>query len=559
MTVLSIVTGTFNRLAYLRRMIDSVRGQIPRHIGCEFVIVDGGSTDGTLEWCEDQPSVRLIRHGELRGAIRAFCEGAAAAIGDYVVMANDDIEFQPYSLMRAIAYLEDHRGCGAVAFADNRSQLIGHAGGPRVERMPAIAADGKPTAVNYAQVGMFRRWLGALCGWWGAEDDYMRTARTYGGDNYLSARVWELGYTVDAVPGCQITDHVAQDALRDHGRQVTQNDSAQYYGRYPRGPFCKAVPTEHNPQRERLRIVLMDIHEPRLPARMAKERGLAEALATVGLLWHIDYVNEPYDLPMIIQSWQPHVLITQMHDTSRINAEVYRAARAQNPDMLIVNWNGDAHKKGLVAPDILEALHEIDLQTVVNAAVLPAYEREGIRSAYWQIGYKDGAAPFAGPVPAHDVLWQGNCYDDRRSELVAMLRGLDGFNVGIYGSCEGSLGFTHYDFAHQAALYAAAAVTIGDTYPGTVGFVSNRLFQALAAGAFLLQQHSERLDELTGLRAGLHYIEWSDLEDLRVKILHWTAVEQMDTRAQIAACGREFVRANFSYDAQVKKLWRLLP
>lgn len=555
--ILSIVTGTFNRLAHLQRMIASARVQIPRHIGHEFIVVDGGSTDGTLAWVQAQPDIRTIGHGELRGAIRAFCDGAQMAQGDYVLLANDDIEFHPHSIMRAVAYLEQHRACGAVAFADNRGMQMGHGNQYRVERMPAISAEGKPTALTYAQVGLFRRWLGDQIGWWGADDPYMRNSRTYGGDNFLSSRIWELGYSVDAVDGCTIDDLIAEDALRVHSRKVSQNDSAQFYARFPRGPYAKAHPEVPNPQHERIRAVVMDIHEPRLPARTAKERGLGEAMGDAALTWHIDYVNEPYDLPAIIRAWQPHLLLVQMHDTSRINAAALKAARAAKPDMVIVNWNGDAHEKGLIAPDILEALREVDLQTIINLKVMPVYEREGIRAAYWQIGYKDPGAPYQGDVAAHQVLFQGNCYDDRRTAIVEALRST-GLEVGVYGSCPGSMGNSHYDFAYSRALYERCIVAVSDTYPNTEGFVSNRLLQALAAGAFVLQEYSPRLDELTGLCAGEHFIEWRDLDDLRQKLLEWSAPDHAAQREEIASRARDFVRENFSYDAQVRKLWQLL-
>ena len=46
-----VVTGTYNRLTMLQRMIASARksaGTLPT----ELIVVDGGSTDGTLEWCK---------------------------------------------------------------------------------------------------------------------------------------------------------------------------------------------------------------------------------------------------------------------------------------------------------------------------------------------------------------------------------------------------------------------------------------------------------------------------------------------------------------------------
>src|SRR6185436_1092951 len=125
-------------------------------------------------------------------------------------------------------------------------------------------------------------------------------------------------------------------------------------------------------------------------------------------------------------------------------------------------------------PNILEALHEVDLQTIINLKVIPVYEREGIRAAYWQIGYKDPGAPYQGDVVAHQVLFQGNCYDDRRTAIVEALRST-GLEVGVYGSCPGAIGNSHYDFAYSRALYEHCTLTVSDTYPNTEGFVSNRL------------------------------------------------------------------------------------
>ncbi len=122
--ILSIVTGTFNRLQLLAEMIESVRATVPSSISYEFVIVDGGSTDGTLEWCKRQRDVVLIEQGALLGAIKAFNAGAYAARGQYVILANDDVLFHIGSIVRAIVYLEEHPTCGAVAFADQPAEQL---------------------------------------------------------------------------------------------------------------------------------------------------------------------------------------------------------------------------------------------------------------------------------------------------------------------------------------------------------------------------------------------------------------------------------------------------
>lgn len=555
--LLSVVTGTYNRLKSLQRMVDSAHAQLSRCLDYEFVVVDGGSTDGTIEWCKSQSNIRLIEHGELRGAIKAFCDGARAATGEYVVLANDDISFKPYSLLAAIRHLETTPTCGAVAFADNRTSLVhGDGNEYRVEGMGATTHDGKKVMVAYAQVGMFRRELGNVAGWWGDTDPIMRYARTYGGDNYLSARIWEMGYSVEGDPLCVVEDMIERDHLRQVNASTGSADSTLYYERFPTVQLTKTL--NRYPTTERLRILNMPVYEGAYPGKKNIEYGMTHALARYGLAFEWDYLNEPGELEDYVKAWWPDLLVTQIQGPGRITESALTRARAAYPQMIIVNWNGDAHEWGLTAPDVLCMLRHIDLQTTVNAKVLPFYAEHGICAAYWQIGYKDPAEPIP-DMPAYDVLWQGNCYDDRRTLMVDLLHKLP-YNVGIYGNCKGANGNTHYSFAAQRSLYAQARITVGDTFPDTVGFVSNRLFQALAAGAFMLQQHSPHLDELTGLRAGVHYVEWTDLKDLQAKIAHWMRPETTAQRNEIARAGRDFVRANFSYDAQVDKLFTdLLP
>lgn len=556
--LLTIVTGTYQRRASLTRMLDSARLQIPRHIKWEIVVVDGGSRDGSDEYINSLDNARLIQHGELRGAIPAFCDGAREALGDYVLLANDDIIFKPFSIMRAIRHLETSPECGAVAFADNRSAQLGYASDARVEQAPATLSSGQKTSLNYAQVGLFRRWLGDMVGWWGDKDDIMSHARTYGGDNYLSARIWEMGYTVDAVEGCEIDDQIVRDGLRLQNATHGKQDSEAYYTRFPQGPRYPGMPQVQNPQDERMRLMVLPIYESRYPGYLNKEYGLTEALAQYGLTWEIDYLNESTDIVRAVETWQPHFMMLQAHGVNaRINEGVLSRCRQVCPNMVVVNWNGDAHEDGLISPEVLGLLRYVDLQTVVNAKVLPVYKKKGINAAYLQIGYK---AP-VGELPKtrrHTVVWLANCYSQRRVEIAELLNSLN-ISVGIYGNCPGSVGHTHYDFAMSAALYKACALTVSDTYPGTEGFVSNRLFQALGAGAFVLQQYSPRLEEFTGLCAGVHFAEWRDIEDLRRLIPQWLSPKYKKDRARIAKAGQQFILENYTYDRIVEKLWTILP
>ncbi len=561
MTVtIGIVTGTWNRIASLVRFVESVRREIPRGLSYTITVVDGGSTDQTLEWCRTQRDITLIEHGELRGAIQAFSEGASRTDAEYILLGNDDVSLKPYSLLAALAHLERTPTCGAVAFADNRTSLVSGDGTQyRVEGIGATTPAGEKVMVVYPQVGLVRKWLGDQVGWWGWRDPVMSQARTYGGDSFLGAAIWESGYTVDAVPQAVVEDHIERDALRDHNARGGPGDSAHYYARFPTVHLPAQLAAA--PERDRLRILHLPVYEAGYPGIMNHEAGLTEALTAYGLAIEVDYLNTPgFDLIALCRAWQPDLLITQIQGPGRITPYQLASARNAAPGMIIVNWNGDAHEYGLTAPAVLELLRYVDLQTTINAKVLPVYAAQGIRAAYWQIYFKPALEPLPA-APAHDVLFQGNCYSKERDALVKTLRTIrPSLNLGLYGNCHGANGNTHYSFSLQAALYRNATISVGDTFPNTLAFVSNRLFQCLGNGGFLLQQHSEGLQQFTGLTPGQHFVEWQDLADLKAKIVEWLQPDKAEARRAIAQAGMAFVREHYSAAAQARKLFHdLLP
>lgn len=559
--ILSIVTGTYNRQQYLRRMMESARKRIPRGIPYQFVIVDGGSTDGTLDYLRTQPDVLLLEHGALYGAIRAFTEGGELATGEYVILANDDIEFTGESIVKALVYLEQTPHCAAVAFADDRP-APGYGEGYKVQHIEGHSPAGERLPLVYAQVGMYRRELAKQAGWWGWHDRVMSEARTYGGDCYLSARLWEMGYTVDAVEGVQCNDLIVPDQLRAMNTADAVSKPSAYYQRYPNGvPIPTRVTTPE--ASERLRILYLPIFESSYHSHhVANKRGLREALAKQFLVYEADYVNDrSFDLQALVRLFKPHMLISQLHGTEIVSSRLLGAARAIAPEMVVVNWNGDVWTQNLTSPEMLELLRNVDVQLTVNANVLPAYEAEGIQAAYWQIGFE--------PVPErlptvhhHDVVFLANCYSEERETLGRFLKGLP-YDVGLYGYNWRELGdgFTLYDFALGAALYRSSKVAIGDNqYPNEEGFVSNRIFEALSNGAFLLHQHVEGLHRLTGLVEGTHYISWRDTSDLKKKLKYWLSPAQEGERLKIARYGEAYVRQHHSFDARVEELFtKILP
>lgn len=539
-------------------MVASFRANIPRGIDYEIILVDGGSRDGTLEWARLQSDVHLIEQRKLMGAIKAFDEGAYAAIGEYVLLANDDIVFAPDSVMPAITHLESHPECGAVAFMDDRP-APGYEAGFKVQTI-TVLQHGKPVNLPYPQVGLIRKWLGDECLWWGSRDPIMSQGHTYGGDAFLGARVWELGYTVDSVEGCQIFDLLEPDGLREHNHQQEQRNPGMFYKRYPSPAIVPPVPQVNNPQEERLRVLYLPIYERGYPHQYQMKRGLREAFQRIGLVYEIDYVSSKYDLAKAVETFKPHLMFTQAHAPNSIPVKQIAAARAAHPEMVVVNWNGDVHEHGLTTPEMIAYLRHFDMQLVVNANVLSVYQAQGIRAAYWQVAYEPISEDEIPAMPAHDVVFLANCYSEQRRALGHLLQGMQGVNVGLYGrGWKWGNGDTTYNFPAGAGLYRNAKIAIGDNqYSDKSGFVSNRIFEVLSGGVFLLHQTVPDLQQLTGLVDGVHYVSWNDTNDLQRKIKHWLQPRYQDQRRQIAAAGREYVREYHNFDVRVDELLGLL-
>lgn len=560
--VLSLVSGTYNRLPQLEAMVASFRRTLPPDWqpwrDYEIVLVDGGSTDGTLTWSAAQPDVRLIAHGALLGAIRAFTDGARAAAGAYVLLANDDVIFHPDSILPAIAHLETHPGCGGVAYADDRP-APGKPPGHAVQRT-AYQRDGVIVSAPFAQVGMFPKALGDWAGWWGADDPNFR-ARTYGGDNYLTARLYEAGYTIDAVPGCVVDDHVHADALRARNTARDQRASG-FAARYPMPPVWGRLSDAPVVSRDRwLRIMYAPIYDPSAPHARQTKRGLRQALAARGIVWEVDYLQLGGTAVVeAVKRWQPHLIVLQVHSAEVLTAAHVDAMRRAAPHTVIVNWYGDVYDHIFAQPDMLALMRAVDWQLVVNAAHLALGRQRGIRTAYWQVAWEPVDEAWLPSVPAYDVIFLGNAYNPARLALGQLLRQQTGIRIGLYGAgWPDADGETNYDFARGRALYRAAALAISDNpWPNSVGYVSNRLFEALIAGVCVLQQHIPGAAHWLGLRPGVHFIEWHTLDELPDLIAHWLSPAQATARAKIAAAGRRAAQRKHHFAARVDALADIL-
>jgi glycosyltransferase involved in cell wall biosynthesis len=571
---ISIVTGTYNRLHSLQRMVNSARRSfIGLHgLAYQAVIVDGGSQDGTQEWCLSQPDILLIEHGKLLGAVKAFNDGALAATGNYVIMGNDDIEYVGDSVLTAYVYMQSNSDCGIGCFYQNRNGRDWH-----VEEMPCIDNE-QQVSRPYGQVCIVPKWLGDYVGWWG---DYLHT---YGGDNELSSRVYELGFKVSPVPMARIADHEVDDDLRKINNITGGKDTRAVKGHHPDswawgrrwkhmdmspqyvGPIIRHFPIMENPTPKKHRVVYLPIYEQGYPVQKEQKRGLREALAKVAVVAEYDYVTRHaevgkdkviFELRALIERLQPTILLTQLHNGAQINDVDIQGIANNWPGTKRVNWNGDFWPDNLLSEEGIKLAKAFDLQLTVNRSALDDYKKMGVNAEYWQIGYEpDGICDESNN--SFDVVFLASGYSKARQELVRKLRSLN-LNFGLYGNGwpkEWSSGQSMYDFKTACQSYRGAKISIGDSQWPDTGFVSNRVFQALAAGsAALAHQYFRDMDKL-GLVDGETCIIWRDFAELEKKIRYYLSHEK--ERKAIADAGEKLALTRHSFDVRVQELLGML-
>lgn len=586
MTDVAIVTGTYNRIHSLIRMVESARQSAMGILGLSvaFWLVDGGSQDGTIEWCKEQKDINLIEHGRLLGAVKAFNDGAFSADATYVVLGNDDVEFMEDSILLSYLYMQSNPDCGIGCFWQDRERQHlpdSDVGKWHVQNMPVVEG-GKQSYAPYGQVCIVPKWLGDSVGWWG---DYLHT---YGGDNELSSKVYELGYKVSPIVFNQrqarISDHEIQDDLRkvnnfghntDPKKTLGHHPDSYAWGRKwkhfnlpnaPVGPIVRHIPMVENPIQTKPRVFYLPVFEQGYPVQKEQKRGLREALAKVGLVVEFDYIQANQDWgkqAMLIQlekamfDLQPTLFLSQIHNGAILNGDDIRLLKQNWPSVLFVNWNGDFWPENLLSEDGINLAQAFDWQLGVNRDAISKQQAQGINAGYWQIGYEPDGIGYRSDVVC-DVVFLASGYSKARQNLVTNLRGL-GCEFHLYGSGwpkDWARGQSMYDFKTACRQYRSGKISIGDSQWPDTGFVSNRVFQALAAGGSALAHQWFRDMDKLGLIDGETCIIWRDFAELKQKIEYYLSHEK--ERKEIALNGEQLALERHSFDARVKELFEMI-
>ncbi|MEQ8821115.1 MAG: glycosyltransferase family 2 protein [Sumerlaeia bacterium] len=225
--LVSIVVLNWNGLGRLKRCLPSLLAI--EYPNLEFVVVDNGSTDGSLEYLRETSdgtghSFHLEALAENLGYSKGKNHGASLCRGKYIWLLDNDIEADPGAVTRLVDHMEAHEAVWAsmpLLYDGTERDRVFNSGGKFTpygisfrgnanlrSRTLDPATEAVPISYPAGGVLFVRR------DWWERSGAFDPMARLYLDDYDFGARTWVAGGEVHLVLTARTYHH--EDAPNDY-------------------------------------------------------------------------------------------------------------------------------------------------------------------------------------------------------------------------------------------------------------------------------------------------------------------------------------------------------
>ena len=230
--LISVILGTYNRLPFLKATIKNIR-EHGIEVPYEIIVVDGGSTDGTMKWLAEQKDIiTIIQHNRGNKSDGTPIERRSwgyfmnlafkSAQGKYALMLSDDCLLIPGSVMHAYHEIEgmlaESKKVGGLAFywrnwPDKKEYWVNQ------------LFDDHITMINH---GLFYLPAVKEVGWID-EDTYM----FYCADGDLACKMLQAGYPIYPCENAYVEHraHVNQQ-VRSTNSSFSEKDFNAFYNKW---------------------------------------------------------------------------------------------------------------------------------------------------------------------------------------------------------------------------------------------------------------------------------------------------------------------------------------
>ena len=107
MPLLSVIVPAYNEAKTIRQILEKINS-VP--IDKEIIVVDDGSCDGTEKILRDikYNNLKIIHHSSNRGKGAAFLTGLSHAQGEYIIIQDADLEYDPNDYLKLMEAMKEN-------------------------------------------------------------------------------------------------------------------------------------------------------------------------------------------------------------------------------------------------------------------------------------------------------------------------------------------------------------------------------------------------------------------------------------------------------------------